>query len=226
MNRNQRTRIRNRGKLLLAAQSIIIESGIKMLNPRKITEKADLGLGTFYNHFKTIEDVVNNIIELIIQHHFLETIDYTRGLSDPAEIFAFATRFSLGKFLDSEDWRRLVLDSGIWIEKLFSAIVQRALEIIQRGISTGRFKVDQIDLLMSMLRGSGIMVAIDMRNGDLAVEMEKEFTIFYLKMLGIEKAEAIDICSRPLPPFSITKPPLKLLDEKQTALLKEESLDF
>ena len=151
MNRNQRTRIRNRGKLLLAAQSIIIESGIKMLNPRKITEKADLGLGTFYNHFKTIEDVVNNIIELIIQHHFLETIDYTRGLSDPAEIFAFATRFSLGKFLDSEDWRRLVLDSGIWIEKLFSAIVQRALEIIQRGISTGRFKVDQIDLLMSML---------------------------------------------------------------------------
>ncbi len=220
INRSQRRRLRNREKLMQATQSIIIEKGVNALNPRLITAKADLGLGTFYNHFKTVSEIIDAVVDLIVQHHLLETARITAEFSDPAEIAAMATRFNFHKIADNDTWRRLVMDSGIQIDYLAAPIVQRASNNIEVGLSTGRFKVDDIEFVMSIIRGSLVSVAIDIRKGKLGFEREKSFAVFFLKMLGLDENEAIEICNQPFPSIKISNPPLKALDENQQKLLE------
>ncbi len=72
-NRTQKRVARTRKKLLKAASDLFAEQGLDAVSIEAITERADLGKGTFYRHFSgknelilaLIEDTVNRLIKLI-----------------------------------------------------------------------------------------------------------------------------------------------------------------
>ena len=61
--RHQRRRMRTREKLKQATFELMLESGYEHLSIKSITERADLGRGTFYLHFKDREDAVWALVE-------------------------------------------------------------------------------------------------------------------------------------------------------------------
>lgn len=67
LNRHQRRRLRTREKLKQATFALLLEHGYEPLSVQAITERADLGRGTFYLHFKDREDVVWTLVEDAIQ---------------------------------------------------------------------------------------------------------------------------------------------------------------
>jgi AcrR family transcriptional regulator len=58
INRNDRRRQRTRETILAAADRVFRLKGVDAATVNDVTEEADVAYGTFYNHFKTMDDVV------------------------------------------------------------------------------------------------------------------------------------------------------------------------
>lgn len=63
LTRQQRKRLRTRNQLKEAAMSLLLEMGYEAMTIQHITDRADLGRGTFYLHFKDKSDVVWALIK-------------------------------------------------------------------------------------------------------------------------------------------------------------------
>jgi AcrR family transcriptional regulator len=61
--RSERRVLRTRNRLLSAALSLFSNHGIDATTIEEITERADLGKGTFYRHFQNKEEVVLALVE-------------------------------------------------------------------------------------------------------------------------------------------------------------------
>jgi AcrR family transcriptional regulator len=66
-NRNQRRRQRTRETILAAADLVFRQKGIDGTTVNDITEKADVAYGSFYNHFKSIDEVVAALVGVSLQ---------------------------------------------------------------------------------------------------------------------------------------------------------------
>ena len=56
----------NRNKLIKAAANLIERDGYKNIDVTKVTTEAELGYGTFYNHFSDITDLFEEITKEVI----------------------------------------------------------------------------------------------------------------------------------------------------------------
>jgi len=60
--RHQKRTVKTREKLLIAAKSLFSERGFDATTIDEITEKADLGKGTFYYHFGTKDHLIRELV--------------------------------------------------------------------------------------------------------------------------------------------------------------------
>ena len=63
IDRAQRRKQQTRTRLLQATENLLNTNGYKGLSVMKITEEADLGYGTFYLHFNSLDDAVWTVAE-------------------------------------------------------------------------------------------------------------------------------------------------------------------
>ena len=68
LSRAQKRSARNRKKLMDAAMSVFSEDGVDASTIDNITERADLGKGTFYSYFSDKLDITTRLIEKSIDH--------------------------------------------------------------------------------------------------------------------------------------------------------------
>jgi len=80
-NRNQRRRQRTREIILAAAERVFRHKGIDCTTVNDITEQADVAYGSFYNHFKSIDEVVSALVAASLQR----VADRTGGILERAE---------------------------------------------------------------------------------------------------------------------------------------------
>jgi len=66
-NRNHRRRQRTREAILAAAELVFRRKGIDGATVNDITEQADVAYGSFYNHFKSIDEVVEALVATSLQ---------------------------------------------------------------------------------------------------------------------------------------------------------------
>jgi AcrR family transcriptional regulator len=86
--RHERRRQQTRKLLIQTAVQLVLEKGYDAISIQDITERADMGRGTFYIHFKDKEEVVwsaiqNLILELEQEAHQL----YKDGIPDQPEYY-------------------------------------------------------------------------------------------------------------------------------------------
>lgn len=64
--RQQRRVTRTRMKLMDAARAVFAEKGLDMTRIDEITERADVGKGTFYNHFDSKEQLIIQMLKRVV----------------------------------------------------------------------------------------------------------------------------------------------------------------
>ncbi len=84
--RQQRRSRASRKKLLNAARSVFAEKGLDSTRIDDITERADLGKGTFYNHFSGKEDLIQDLMESVIDELVEDIRRGCDGIADPTEL--------------------------------------------------------------------------------------------------------------------------------------------
>jgi len=93
-NRLDRRKARTRRALIDAAVRLIAEGRGERASIAEITEEADIGFGSFYNHFDSKEQLFGTASGELLEQ-WGQVIDQAcADISDPAEVFAVALRIS------------------------------------------------------------------------------------------------------------------------------------
>jgi AcrR family transcriptional regulator len=220
--RKRETRIR----LLDAALRLMAERGTDSVAINDITEAADVGFGSFYNHFESKEGIFAALVEWVFEE-FADTLDHlASGLSDPAEVVAVSVRHTLMRARREPVWGQLVIREGFSVHALSWGLGQRLLRDSQRGISAKRFVVP--DHFMCIVSVTGIIFAAIAAELHFAASVtpaiqrqkasglgeqnfaERAATVV-LQALGLRRAEAERIAQLPLP---AGKPEMKVCRAK------------
>ncbi len=91
-NRLDRRKARTRQALIDAAVGLIAEGRGQQASIQEITDAADIGFGSFYNHFESKEQLFQTASTGVLDR-WAQMIDAaTAGLSDPAERFSMGLR--------------------------------------------------------------------------------------------------------------------------------------
>ncbi|ROH86791.1 TetR/AcrR family transcriptional regulator [Stagnimonas aquatica] len=209
--RGARRRRETRDKLLEAAFRLMAEKGVDGVAINEITETADVGIGSFYNHFESKEAVYAALIDQVFEE-FGDALDHlVVNVDDPAEVIAISVRHTLLRARREPLWGRFLVREGLSARVLSRGLGVRLLRDIQKGVAKGRFKLT--DPLMSFITfGGGVLGAIA-ASIEIEGERSREFALLGLTAadlperaasnllfgLGLTIDEADAIAGRPLP---------------------------
>ncbi len=79
----------------------------------EITQAADVGMGSFYNHFESKEELFEAAITDVLDVHAGLLDAYTKSFEDPAEAFACSYRLTGWMFRRRPQESRVLLSSGL-----------------------------------------------------------------------------------------------------------------
>jgi len=197
--RVSRRKSRTREKLIVAAQSLLITKSVEKINIQDITEKADVGIGTFYNHFSSKNDLFEAVADIFFVKTMQALDEISQGLEDDAEIACYCYRFMLQQVSDKSNWSIIrQISNGCIREKL----IYRARRDTQAGIESGRFNIDNLDVFVKFIPSMILGVMNDVVEGLLSSEQAEYTVIYYLRLLGINESEAIRLSELPLPTYT------------------------
>ena len=199
-NRLQRRKMRTRAALIGAAQSFMAEGKLNV-PVLEITQAADVGMGSFYNHFDSKEELFQAAINEVLDAHGALLDRLTGEDDDPAETFARSFRLTGRLFRRRPDMSRVLLNSGLALISSDRGVAPRALRDIKAATRAGRFSVDDPVLALAVAAGSLLglgQLLHDQPDRDDA-EAADRVTHDVLIMFGMAPDEATETCRRPLP---------------------------
>jgi AcrR family transcriptional regulator len=199
--RLDRRKARTRQALIDAAVRLIAEGRGDRASIQEITEAADIGFGSFYNHFDSKEQLFRTASEEVLER-WGQMIDRAcAGIADPAELFAVSLRISGRLGWTHPDLARFLIGAGLDVLDTQRGLAPRALRDIKIGQAVGRFTVPNADIALSAVAG-GLLGLLRIRHrypdrlDETSVDDLAEAT---LRLLGVPDAEAKRIAALDLP---------------------------
>jgi AcrR family transcriptional regulator len=199
-NRLDRRKARTRAALVRAAQTLIAE-GRTNVPILEITQAADVGIGSFYNHFETKEQLFDAAVESVMDGYGQLLDALTAGIEDPAEVFATSFRLAGRLHRREPELSRVMLNNALSLLSADDGLAPRARRDIQAGVDAGRFKVSDVDLAVTMAAGALFCLGQllhdqpDRDDEEAADKLAEDL----LRMFGVPARQAHRICSLPLP---------------------------
>jgi AcrR family transcriptional regulator len=194
--RGSRRRALTRQALTGAATELIAEKGVAGLRIQEITERADVALGSFYNHFKTKDELVEAVVAETIDVRAQAIVERMASIEDPAEVVSFACRRVIRIAYDEPGlaWLFVHLDRA---DVLFEAMVLPYwMETLERGIAAGRFDIRDTHIALTGVTGGAIAVMRAVLEGRYGGDADSVFAEGVLRSLGVSHAEARELVSR------------------------------
>jgi AcrR family transcriptional regulator len=209
--RGARRKRETRNRLLRAAMSLMAEQGVGGVAINEITEAADVGFGSFYNHFPSKEALYAELVTEVVGR-FGEALDrLSEQLTDPAEKIAASVRFTLRRARQDPVWGRFLVRTSLAGDSMNTGLGRFLFRDLKTGLARSRFKADDVAMTYMALGGTALSaLTAEVRDdrgpfGANATDIPERTASMLLRMLGLSAKEADSIARRPLP--EITLPP-------------------
>ena len=138
--RGARRKRETRQRLLSAALRLMAKKGMEGVAINEITEAADVGFGSFYNHFESKEAIYAAVMGWVFED-FADALDrLVQDLTDPAEVVSVCVRHTLLRAQSDPVWGQFLIREGYSVRSLERGLGQRLLRDIRKGLESGRFK--------------------------------------------------------------------------------------
>ena len=203
VNRLQRRKMRTRKALIRAAQRFIAEGklSVPILD---ITQAADVGMGSFYNHFSSKEELFEAAVTDALDDLGAVLDSMAGSIADPAEAFAVNYRLSGRLFRHRPQEAALLLANNGSLILSDRGLSPRALRDITAAVERGRFTITDPELGLAIAGGMfvGLITLLrdrPERDTDTTVD---EVTERLLRTLGMTSRQASAMCRKPLPDIS------------------------
>lgn len=211
--RGARRKRETREKLLRAAFRLIAEKGVDAVAINEITEAADVGFGSFYNHFASKEAIHEAVFQAVFEAFGDALEQLTRDVEDPAEVIAVCVRHTILRARKEHLWGRFFLHEGFTARAMTRGLAARLLRDIHNGIAQRRF--DTLDPPMALAMAGGTVMATVAAEAAVAEagataaeqlgfdtkDLATRAAAVILRGLGLRRDEATRIAARPLPVF-------------------------
>ncbi|WP_416980534.1 TetR/AcrR family transcriptional regulator [Streptomyces sp. T028] len=200
-NRFERRRAETRRALVRAARQILAESGDTSASIQAIAERADVGFGSFYNHFDSKAELFETAVVDALEEFGQNFDERLAGIDDPAELVAAGFRLSARMADSHPELMQVLRRRGLGHIHSDNGLARRALRDLQVGIASGRFTTLDPVVALSALGGT-LLSLVELRfarpevDGDEAAVNLAEMV---LRMLGLSPDDAHEVARRPLP---------------------------
>jgi len=215
--RGARRKRDTRARLLGAALHLMAHRGVAGVAINEITQKADVGFGSFYNHFESKDAIHAALIEEVIGHFAVALDKLGDQLSDPAEKVSASARYTMLRGHADPTWGRFVFQTSFSRDSMSEGLGKYLLQDIGNGVAAGRFTVDDLPSVYIAV-GSTILGGLSAMSdqaerqhepdifGDVQA-LSKRIAAILLTILGVPKVEAQALASRPLPHIELPANP-------------------
>ena len=132
VNRLERRKQRTRAALIKAAQAFIAAGKVNV-PVLEITQAADVGMGSFYNHFESKEQLFEAAVAEVLDAHGALLDQLTASIDDPAETFACSFRLTGRLFRRRPQESQILLANGMTLLSSDRGLAPRALRDIEAG---------------------------------------------------------------------------------------------
>jgi AcrR family transcriptional regulator len=195
---------------LEAALRLMAEKGMEGVAINEITEAADVGFGSFYNHFESKEAIYAALVDRVFGQFRVALDRLVQDIADPAEIVSVSARHTLLKSRRERVWGQFLVREGLSALAFERSLGERILRDIENGVKAKRFPAD--DVLMMWISAGGTVLAavfVELQSGSSQAELKRQgfssdglperTAAAVLRILGLDQAEAEAVSRRPLP---------------------------
>jgi AcrR family transcriptional regulator len=199
--RLERRKARTRQALVGAAVQLIAEGRADRASIQEITDAADIGFGSFYNHFDSKDQLFATASGEVMER-WAQIIDRAcAGIADPAEEFAVSFRVCGRLGWTHPDLARFLAGRGLELLDAPAGLAPRALRDIKAGQAAGRFTVPDAGIALSAVAGGllGLLRQPERNPRHVGPALVDQLAEGVLRMLGIPAAEAARLAALPLP---------------------------
>ncbi len=198
VDRRARRRTETRGKLLEAARASFARQGIDATRINEITEGADVGFGSFYNYFESKDAIVAAVTEDATRAIGAAIDKATESVDDPAEIVSLAHRTLVRAAAADPEFGWLLIRLEVTHDLTSAALGKYAARDLKRGITRGRFFVDDPAIALAQTGGALLAVVRAVLKGAAAENAASHHAAGVLRLLGVAPDEATAIAGKPL----------------------------
>jgi AcrR family transcriptional regulator len=202
VSRLDRRKARTRQALIDAAVRLIAEGRGDRASIQEITEEADIGFGSFYNHFDSKDQLFATASEEALERWGQMIDRASAGITDPAELFAVGLRISGRLGWTHPDIAGFLTGAGLDALDIPRGLAPRALRDIQAGQATSRFTIADAEIALSAVAGGLLgLLRMRQRHPDRVNQATvDELAEALLRLLGVPAPEAARLAALPLPP--------------------------
>ena len=201
--RLERRKAQTRAALVAAARELLRMRDPAEVSIQEITAAADVGFGSFYNHFSTKQDLFDAAMDEVLEEHGAMLDGLTSDIDDPAEVFAVSMRITARFPSTHPELAQILARSGPRYLTAPSGLAPRALRDLERARDGGRFRFDDATVALACAGGALLAVlhlALERRMSSAAVDRAADgLAVNVLRMFGLSEDGARDIAGRPLP---------------------------
>jgi AcrR family transcriptional regulator len=201
-NRLDRRKAATRAALVSGARRLLETRDPGSVSIQEITEAADVGFGTFYNHFESKQELFGAAVEEVLEEHGAMLDALTADLDDPAEVIAASVRMTARFPITHPNLASIMERLGTRYLTASSGLAPRSLRDLQRGKDAGRLVFGDPAVALACNGGALIGVLHLTLAGDGAIPVDDaadELALNLLRMFGLGEDDARDVVSRPLP---------------------------
>ncbi len=199
-NRMSRQRQKTRASLLNAALSVMARKGVDATTINDITETADVGFGSFYNHFGSKEELIG-----VVTHELLDRIakyidSFIVDIKNPWEAIATAFRLFTGILISKPEWAQFMMRRSATPGYKNAEIFQSLYRDIGKVAQTDSARIADPGTVKYAVAGAMLLMVIALLDGDLpAVNAPNRIAAAALRILGQTEEEIAKLLSGPPP---------------------------
>ena len=199
VDRGARHRLRTRARLVAAARRLFGRRDVHEVAIADIADEADVGVGTFYNHFRSKQELFD-VASAEAAAALAESLQrLVVPLADPAERVAACVRYVLRLVDEDPEWATFVVRASEGTPRPAAQVIAPLERYVFGGIACGRFLGDDPAVAATAISG----VVLHMMRAKLLAEVgpavDRTTAEEVLRLLGVDVAAAHAFGARPLP---------------------------
>ena len=201
--RVQKRQIRTRSRLLRAAHDLMSEQGVDETTIQQITERADVGFGTFYSYFDSKDDVAEQVLDCVIQTlgQRNRQANMEANVSDPVAIISNSVRLTAREMMTNPIWRWWLKRTDLMVRRMNIGFSTFGIEDMRRANKQGYLDLpdNNVDLSWSFLIWLLAGTITNIVEGNCRPDAEIDMAEAIMRVLGVRHAHAAEVAHLPLP---------------------------
>lgn len=199
-------RERTRLSLLEAAVAVFAERGVDSATIQDVTQVARVAAGTFYNHFKSKDELLSALALWIGDGFCQRIVESYAHIEDGAERMAIGNRRYIQLAIDTPQWALLLLQLVAAAPEASARIAEYSLADLRLGLKQKRFHVANERAALDLIGGTIGSAMRSVATGGAPASSKRvgydtAIATLVLQGLGMESEEATVIARKPLPPL-------------------------